>query len=331
MARKARQSRGSAQEGRALTGVRLYEKASEALGEVRQLIATARTEVICIGATFDRSARHYDDEIIEATKRGVVFKYVVLSRNADLGLHARQFGQSVDLLRAEVDASDAALRALRQRSPDKIRVYSTRSCPSFRMYVADTTTPPVRGVIIFYGNSTDSPKLPAWVIDDMSAPPFDGYLQDGLRSLQLQEAASVFIIHGHSEARWRELKEMIRGFGLKPVVLQETSSGGMTTLIEKFESCAADCRFAMAIFTKDDVVENGGRKYFQARPNVIYELGWFAAKLGRSRVLLLLEEGVDILSDLQGVEQVRFARGLEECYRKISSELVRADLLSMDQ
>ena len=74
-------------------------------------------------------------------------------------------------------------------------------------------------------------------------------------------------------------------------------------------------------------MEKEGRKYFQARPNVMYEGGWFAASLGRSRVLLLLEEGVDMFSDLQGVLQLRFAKSLDECYRRIEMELKNAELV----
>ena len=38
-----------------------------------------------------------------------------------------------------------------------------------------------------------------------------------------------------------------------------------------------------------------------ARQNVILELGYFLAKLGRSRVCALYEKGVEIPSDYQGV------------------------------
>ena len=40
--------------------------------------------------------------------------------------------------------------------------------------------------------------------------------------------------------------------------------------------------------------EKDGKQYLQARPNVIYELGWFSAKLTRQNVILLLKEGTDI-------------------------------------
>ena len=39
----------------------------------------------------------------------------------------------------------------------------------------------------------------------------------------------------------------------------------------------------------------------RARQNVIFELGYFTAKLGRNRVCVLYKGNVEILSDFQGV------------------------------
>ena len=39
----------------------------------------------------------------------------------------------------------------------------------------------------------------------------------------------------------------------------------------------------------------------RARQNVIFEMGYFMALLGRERVVLLLEEGVEKPSDLSGI------------------------------
>ena len=97
----------------------------------------------------------------------------------------------------------------------------------------------------------------------------------------------IFIIHGHNEAKRRELEAMLRDiFHLEPVVLLYEPNQGMT-IIEKFEKYASDCSYAFALFTPDDIVSmKNGEQYLQARPNVIFELGWFYANLGRSRVCI---------------------------------------------
>ena len=310
-----------------IMGVRTYQRAHDVLPEVRNLIVSAKKEFIAIGAAFDRSSKHYRQEIEEAIARGVTFKYIVLSKAADLAHYCKQFGQSIEELKSEVEASDAVLNQLHKLHPNHVHVFRTKRCPNYRMYAADSMGHPVPGIIVFYGNATDTPLLPAFCFDDLSQTPFVGYLNDALRALQRHESPFVFVIHGHNEARRRQLKEMLVGLQLRPIVLEDEVTGGAATVIEKFENLAPKCEYAIAIFTKDDLVEKEGRKYFQARPNVMYEVGWFAASLGRSRVLLLLEEGVDMFSDLQGVLQLRFAKSLDECYRRIEMELKNAELV----
>jgi Predicted nucleotide-binding protein containing TIR-like domain/Aspartyl protease len=59
------------------------------------------------------------------------------------------------------------------------------------------------------------------------------------------------------------------------------------------------------VFTPDDQVTSSSVTYLQARPNVIYELGWFCGKLGRSQAMLLLKEGTTLFSDFGGIMQKR--------------------------
>jgi predicted nucleotide-binding protein len=68
------------------------------------------------------------------------------------------------------------------------------------------------------------------------------------------------------------------------------------TIIEKFEYYARLCSFAFALMTPDDkivgVKEQGS--VWRARPNVILELGWFMARLGRDRVVLFSQGELEI-------------------------------------
>lgn len=141
---------------------------------------------------------------------------------------------------------------------------------------------------------------------------------------------NVFIIHGQNEAKWRELEKILKDdFELNPIILQEQANRGCCTIIDKFESYASDCSYAFAIFTPDDIVENNGNKYIQARPNVIFELGWFSSYLGRKNVCILLQDGqgIEMFSDFQGVLQKRFYNNVTEIYRDIKLELKEADMI----
>lgn len=141
---------------------------------------------------------------------------------------------------------------------------------------------------------------------------------------------NVFIIHGQDEAKMRELKEIIKDdFDLNPIVLLEKPAGGSKPLIDKFENYAEKCSFAIAVFTPDDKITNkNGETCFQARPNTIYELGWFCGCLGREKVLLLLKEGTSTFSDFYGIHELRFKNDIKEKLSEIEAELVECGLLS---
>lgn len=144
----------------------------------------------------------------------------------------------------------------------------------------------------------------------------------------LRHKENIFIVHGRDEAKWRELKDIIQSeFRLNPIVLIQQPDAGCRTVIEKFEHYAETCSYAIAVFTPDDEVKNGGEAYLQARPNVIYELGWFCGRLGRGNVMLLLKQGTSMFSDFGGIIQKRFSENISEKVIEIKSDLISAGIL----
>lgn len=112
----------------------------------------------------------------------------------------------------------------------------------------------------------------------------------------------VFMIHGHNAAVKETVARFIERLGLKPIILHEQPNRG-NTIIEKFE-LHAEVAFAIALVTGDDEAREAGSDKGcrrRARQNVIFEFGFFIGKLGRAHVCALVEEGVDIPSDYQGV------------------------------
>lgn len=147
--------------------------------------------------------------------------------------------------------------------------------------------------------------------------------EDALRHRQ-----NVFVIHGRDEAKWRELKDILKTeFRLNPIVLLEQPDAGCNTVVEKFEHYAQTCSYAIAVFTPDDEVTSGSDIYLQSRPNVIYELGWFCGRLGRSGAMLLLKEGTSLFSDFGGIIQKRFTQNISERIVEIKRDLVVAGVL----
>jgi predicted nucleotide-binding protein len=145
-----------------------------------------------------------------------------------------------------------------------------------------------------------------------------------------QKRENVFIIHGRDEAKWRELKDIVQSeFRLNPIVLMLQPNAGAETVIEKFERYAETCSFAIAVFTPDDEVKGGEEAYLQARPNVIYELGWFCGRLGRANAMLLLREGTSMFSDFGGIIQHRFKANVAERVIEMRKDLEAAGVLPL--
>ena len=113
----------------------------------------------------------------------------------------------------------------------------------------------------------------------------------------------VFIVHGHHEALKQQVARTVeRLTGEPPLILHEQPDGGRT-VIEKFESYAGEVGFAVVLLTADDQggIAGIGDLQPRARQNVVFELGYYIGRIGRARVAVLYEEGVELPSDMSGV------------------------------
>jgi predicted nucleotide-binding protein len=113
----------------------------------------------------------------------------------------------------------------------------------------------------------------------------------------------VFVAHGHNLEIRDIVNDFLRSIGLEPISLSEEPDRG-DTIIEKFERYSKDVNFAIALFSADDVgyAKNKMKdKRPRGRQNVVFEFGYFLAKLGRSRARLLVQQGVEIPSNISGM------------------------------
>jgi predicted nucleotide-binding protein len=140
------------------------------------------------------------------------------------------------------------------------------------------------------------------------------FIQTTLSSLSVMDNTipnrnrnSIFIVHGHDNAVKQEVARFILDIGKKPIILHEQTNGGQT-IIEKFSNYS-EVPFAIILLTPDDIgypVNSETHKKSRARQNVIFEFGFFVAKIGRNRVCVLHKGDVEIPSDLQGVAYIAF-------------------------
>src|SRR5262249_35828257 len=100
----------------------------------------------------------------------------------------------------------------------------------------------------------------------------------------------VFIVHGHDgEAKVTVARFLSKLLTREPIILHEQADQGRT-IIEKFEAHAGQVGSAVVLLTCDDEGgEVGKPQQRRARQNVVLELGFFLAKLGRDRVVILRE------------------------------------------
>lgn len=112
----------------------------------------------------------------------------------------------------------------------------------------------------------------------------------------------VFIVHGHDELMKEKTARVLAELGLKPIILHEQANGG-NTIIEKLEREADKTAFAVVLLTADDFgrAKSETEEKSRARQNVVLELGLFIGKLGRSHVMALVEDGVEIPGDIHGL------------------------------
>lgn len=112
----------------------------------------------------------------------------------------------------------------------------------------------------------------------------------------------IFIVHGHDDALKTEVARFIEKQRIEAIILHEQTDTG-ETIIEKIEK-HSDVGFAIILYTPCDLgrssLKSEESNKHRARQNVVFEHGYFMAKLGRSNVLALKKEDVEIPGDLSG-------------------------------
>ncbi|KHA71243.1 nucleic acid-binding protein [Pseudomonas chlororaphis] len=138
----------------------------------------------------------------------------------------------------------------------------------------------------------------------------------------------VFVVHGRDEIAKTSLEVFLHEIGLEPIVLHRQADEGMT-IIEKFEK-HSDVGYVFILLTPDEIAyltaeeikpDLERKKEFRARPNVIFEFGYFVGKFGRSRVCCLYTGNVSLPSDVNGIIYKSFEKSIEEVAYSIIKDL----------
>jgi predicted nucleotide-binding protein len=167
-----------------------------------------------------------------------------------------------------------------------------------------------------------------WKADKKSIEEFLKYVLDehglnlssSLKKIEPKKGLKdVFVVYGHNDEIKESVARTLEKLGLMPIILDEKPNENKTIMekIEKYSSVD----FAVIIFSPDDFAYPKGKSpsegKFRPRQNVILELGYFIAKLGRNRVVVLYQkiDNFELLSDYSGVLYTIYDKTDEWKYR----------------
>lgn len=130
---------------------------------------------------------------------------------------------------------------------------------------------------------------------------------------------TIFIGHGRRN-EWKDLKSHLQDKHNLNVVAYETGARAGHAVRDILSSLVEESSFALLVLTGEDKSEEGLR----ARQNVIHECGLFQGRLGFDRAIMLVEKGIVLASNFDGIHQLRFTKGkIAEVFGDVLATLKR--------
>lgn len=149
-------------------------------------------------------------------------------------------------------------------------------------------------------------------------------MRGGLQPEVISTETRVFIGHGRSPV-WRELKDFIvERLGLQYDEFNRESVAGINVqqrLIEMLDTCT----FSFLVLTAEDIQHD---ESVRARQNVVHEAGLFQGRYGFRRSIILLEDGCELFSNVNGLTYISFVKGnIASCFEDVRRVLEREQVL----
>ena len=133
-----------------------------------------------------------------------------------------------------------------------------------------------------------------------------------------KEKPIVFIGHGRSQL-WRDLKEHLQDKHGYQIEAYETGARAGHSVRDILQEMLDKSSFALLVITAEDETAQGGMR---ARQNVVHELGLFQGRLGFSKAVAIVEEGVEMSSNMESIQQIRFGPGnIRESFGEVVATL----------
>ena len=134
----------------------------------------------------------------------------------------------------------------------------------------------------------------------------------------------VFVVYGHDNKAKMELIELLIGWGINPLYIDNLPTEGRT-IIEQLEHYIPRTNYGIVLATPDDEGYDKENKIIKnrARQNVIFEWGMLYSKLGRKRVTAILktDENFECPSDINGILYKSYKNSVKELSEYLRREL----------
>jgi predicted nucleotide-binding protein len=144
--------------------------------------------------------------------------------------------------------------------------------------------------------------------DDMEAHPdfYRSRLRATTTAQQLPplEAVKTKIFLGHGRnSLWAKVQLHLQDdLGLETEAWESESRSG-SHVVDVLKNMLASCKFAVIVVVGEDTTLSGSKR---ARQNVIHEIGLFQGRIGFERVAVLIQEGVEGFSNVDGLQRIYF-------------------------
>ena len=124
---------------------------------------------------------------------------------------------------------------------------------------------------------------------------------------------------------WKDLKDFIQDrLGLAWDEFNRVPVAGVTN-IARLSQMLDDAGIAFLVMTAEDEQRDGA---MHARMNVVHEAGLFQGRLGFTKSIVVLEEGCEEFSNIEGLGQIRFPAGrISAVFEDIRQVLEREKML----
>jgi predicted nucleotide-binding protein len=119
--------------------------------------------------------------------------------------------------------------------------------------------------------------------------------QEGLKK-------KIFLGHGRNSLWARVQRHLQDELGLETEAWESESRSG-THVVDVLKKMLASCGFAVIVVVGEDTTASGS---IRARQNVIHEIGLFQGRIGFERVAVLIQEGVEGFSNIDGLQRIYF-------------------------